>query len=414
MITINKLKKDYTLIIPFLLIALFSNIRLDFDFFIIRLFDILTIIIFFFLYIKKTDNNEKLKGLNYLLPFFFIHILFSYKVGFNNLLKELIQMIIIIFFILILLKVKNNLNLKKTFNYLIVSSGVIIVYVIYYHISNGIFAGWKTLPDTRVAFTIFTILFFLYFKINKKEKEIKYFISSIILFTILIYSGERKAQAIFIFLFLLNYFKGIGIRSVIIIFIFYNIALFSQDHISNPYIKHKIETTLNFFNTGNFEYVMQTGNISYEDTYSNVQRAFSIDISKKLFLENPIFGIGTNNYVTYVADNYSYLPSFMKLSIHGEFQRILVENGLVGFCLYLLIWFKSFLRLKKIMNYFTEIKVISQEAKNYITYGFFLSIMFYVGTEASSLRSFILISVVSILPEFLNMIKKEINVKKNL
>ena len=53
MITINKLKKDYTLIIPFLLIALFSNIRLDFDFFIIRLFDILTIIIFFFLYIKK-------------------------------------------------------------------------------------------------------------------------------------------------------------------------------------------------------------------------------------------------------------------------------------------------------------------------------------------------------------------------
>ena len=48
MITINKLKKNYTLIIPILLIALFSNIRLDFDFFIIRLFDILTIIIFFF------------------------------------------------------------------------------------------------------------------------------------------------------------------------------------------------------------------------------------------------------------------------------------------------------------------------------------------------------------------------------
>ena len=66
------------------------------------------------------------------------------------------------------------------------------------------------------------------------------------------------------------------------------------------------------------------------------------------------------------------------------------------------------------MNYFTEIKIISQEAKNYIIYGLFLSIMFYVGTEASSLRSFILISVVSILPEFLNMIKKEINVKKNL
>ena len=48
-----------------------------------------------------------------------------------------------------------------------------------------------------------------------------------------------------------------------------------------------------------------------------------------------LLGIGTNNYINYVEENYSFLPGFMRWGIHGEFQRVTVENGIVGLFLYL-------------------------------------------------------------------------------
>ena len=99
------------------------------------------------------------------------------------------------------------------------------------------------------------------------------------------FSGERKAIAIFIFLFSLNYFRGLGIKSIIILSVIYLIFSLSANNISNPYIQEKVQTTLNIMNTGNFDYVLQTGNISEGDTWSNAQRNFSIDLSKKLFLK---------------------------------------------------------------------------------------------------------------------------------
>ena len=50
-------------------------------------------------------------------------------------------------------------------------------------------------------------------------------------------------------------------------------------------------------NTGKFNYAYETGKIDDTDTYSNVQRTFSLHISKELISKNPIFGIGTNNYI---------------------------------------------------------------------------------------------------------------------
>ena len=226
------------------------------------------------------------------------------------------------------------------------------------------------------------------------------------LFTILVLSGERKAIAIFIFLLCLYYFRGIGIKSALILIALYFVFLISNEFITNPYIKDKIETTLNFMNTGNYEYVMYTGQISDQDTFSNAQRAFSINISKTLIYENTLLGVGTNNYINYVEQNYSYLPGFMKLSIHGEFQRVLVENGIIGFIFYIFIWFKSFSRFK--VNLYNAVKnnLLSFENYQFITFSIYLPLIFFVGTEASSLRSFVLLSIISLLPDLMSNVFK--------
>jgi len=399
-------KNNYAFLISILFLALFSNIRFQFDFALLRLFDILTVVFFIYIFNKEKHNNDKSYGFYYLIPFFILHILLSYQLGFKNFLREFLQIIIILFFITIFLKSKDNLNFKQLFKLLFVFSGLIILYTIYFHLSKGYFVGWKQLPDTRIAYVIFTILFFLYFKIFSNDKKFTFFILSLMLFTILVLSGERKAIAIFIFLLCLYYFRGIGIKSALILIALYFVFLISNEFITNPYIKDKIETTLNFMNTGNYEYVMYTGQISDQDTFSNAQRAFSINISKTLIYENTLLGVGTNNYINYVEQNYSYLPGFMKLSIHGEFQRVLVENGIIGFIFYIFIWFKSFSRFK--VNLYNAVKnnLLSFENYQFITFSIYLPLIFFIGTEASSLRSFVLLSIISLLPDLMSNVFK--------
>ena len=405
-------KNNYAVLISVLFLALSSNIRYQFDFALLRLFDILTVIFFIYIFNKERNNKIKSFGFYYLLPFFIIHVLLSYQLGIKNILREFLQIIIILFFITIVLKSKDNLNFKQVFRLLLVFSSLIILYTIYFHLSKGYYVGWKQLPDTRIAYVIFTILFFLYFKIFSNDKKFTFFILSLMLFTILVLSGERKAIAVFIFLLCLYYFSGIGIKSAIILIALYVVFSISNEFITNPYIKDKIETTLNIMNTGNYEYVMHTGQISDEDTYSNAQRAFSINVSKTLIYESPLFGVGTNNYINYVNENYSYLPKFMKLGIHGEFQRVVVENGIIGFLLYLFIWVKSLSRFKLELNKSVHLKFISKEQYKYLIYSTYLPIIFFVGTEASSTRSFILLSLISILPDIVSTINQNRNIKK--
>ena len=149
-------------------------------------------------------------------------------------------------------------------------------------------------------------------------------------------------------------------------------------------------------NTGNFNYVLDTGKISETDTYSNAARAFSIHASKEIFLSNPFMGIGTNKYAFYARETYWYVPSFLTHPIHGEFQRTLVENGLIGLSFYLFVWFKSWSRFKAELSNLIKLKLISYEKSKYILYSIYLSTIFYVGTEAASLRSFILLALISL------------------
>ena len=113
-------------------------------------------------------------------------------------------------------------------------------------------------------------------------------------------------------------------------------------------------------------------------------------------------GIGTNSYKFYVDEKYWKVANFLKLGIHGEFQRILAENGLLGFILYIFVWLKSWNRFKHELNNLTKLNLISYEKSRYILYAIYFSTIFYVATEASSLRSFILLGVITILPDLLN------------
>jgi hypothetical protein len=227
-------------------------------------------------------------------------------------------------------------------------------------------------------------------------------------------SGERKALLIFLILFLVRYSPGISIKTIFLLFIIYLSFNILNTFIENPYINNKIDNMLNIMQTGNVNYFFSTGQISPNDTFSNLQRVFSFQVSKEYFLENPFLGIGTNKYVILVNEQYYNLPGFMKLGIHGEFQRVLVENGLVGIIAYLFIWYKSWTRTKIILLKAQKNGLINKEQLNFLLYSIYLTFAFYVGTEASSTRSFLLLVIISLLPDYLGYNLSRIkNIKMN-
>ena len=396
-----------------LILSLFIPLRFETSFLIIRPFDLFTVIFFLFLYSKKNYNiNENNDGFFYLFPFLIFHTFSSLLIGVPNFFREGIQTILIIFFSYVASNIKVKIDYKKIIYYLLIGSSILILYVIIWHVNNNMFFNWKKLPDSRILYTIFPILLFSYLNIIKNAEGYKFRIIFIffILFFILLLSGERKAIVVFLFLFIMHYSKGFSFKIVIGSIACYFFLIFIANNIDNYYISKVLNSILNITQTDDVEFVLSGGIPSDNVSYSNIIRFFIFDVSKNLFIENPLIGVGTNNFIIILKKEYSYLPSFLTIGgIHNEFLRVLIENGLIGLFLYLMIWYKSWIRTKDILTNAIKSSLIEKRQYIFILYSIYLTMAVYVGTEASSTRSFIILVAISLLPDFLrNHFQKKI------
>ena len=396
------IKKNKTFVV--LILSLFITYRYINPLVIIRPFDLITTIIFLSLFLAKDENKEeKTPGFYYIIPFLIFHVFSAFLVSYNNFFREAIQVTLIIMFAFIISNLKSKINYKIVIYYLLIGSVFFMFYVIYWHISKDIFVGWKELPDSRILFTIVSLFLFSYLntiEINQKNK-FKIFIICVGFFSILVMSGERKAILIFLFLLLMHFTYGFPIRAIIGLVIAYFILTFLANNIDNIYVSRILNSILKITETDSSSFVLQSGNSVEVDSYSNLQRIFAFNISKELFSENPIIGVGTNNFISTLNFMYPNLPSFLLLGIHSEFLRVLIENGLIGFFLYLIIWYKSWTRTKKILMKARSYGLIKSRQVFFLLYSVYLTLAFYVGTEASSNRSFIILVLISILPDYL-------------
>ena len=69
--------------------------------------------------------------------------------------------------------------------------------------------------------------------------------------------------------------------------------------------------------------------------------------SFQVFSENPIFGVGINNYQSYLLSNFGVSTH---LTAHNELLRVLAEGGLVLFAIYVMLYFFAFLRIKRLLK----------------------------------------------------------------
>jgi O-antigen ligase len=215
-------------------------------------------------------------------------------------------------------------------------------------------------------------------------------------------SGERKALVIYLILSALLFARGrLALIAPALAAAFVGLLLLSTV-VENPYLQRQIRTLVDPGGTGNYEYVLATGRYLPGDTPSDVQRAFALHVSSQMFAEHPLFGVGTNQYETIVRETYPNAPKDMLLAIHGEFQRILTENGLVGFSLYALIWAAAWARLQQVLRSARENGRLTSAQARVLPLLLFIPLALFVGTEASGTRAFVGVIAISLLPELVS------------
>jgi hypothetical protein len=268
-----------------------------------------------------------------------------------------------------------------------------------WHIAHGYWVGWKQLPDPRLSFAFLpqVVAGLILFADAGKRRTLHLVWAGML--PLLVMSGERKALIIYLILTALLFARGrLALILPAVATVFVGLLLLSTV-VANPYLQKQIHTLVEPGGTGNYEYVIATGQYLPGDTPSDVQRAFALHVSEQMFAAHPFFGVGTNQYLEIVDQTYPNVPSDLRLEIHGEFQRILTENGLFGFSLYMLIWVAAWIRLSGVLRDAAVRGLLTGTQRRVLPLLLFIPIALFVGTEASGSRAFIGVIVISLLPE---------------
>ena len=383
------------------IVSLMLPIRLESGFLLVRPFEFLIALgILGWPLIAARRGVRVPVGLLLLLPYFLGHVASATVGGPRNVAREAIQVLVVIMFAFLLAQEAPRLDVTRFSRRLLLGMVAIAAGTILWHFAHGYWVGWKQLTDPRLAFVFLPPLLagFILFAEGRKRSALHFVWAG--MFPLLVMSGERKALVIYLILTALLFARGrLALIVPAVAAAFVGLVLLSTV-VENPYLQKQIHTLVDPGGTGNYEYVLATGQYLPGDTPSDVQRAFALHVSRELFVQHPLSGVGTNQYEEIIGETYPTAPEEVRLGIHGEFQRILIENGLVGLSLYLLIWAAAWARLSRVLRGAgaadhgltrTQVRVLPLLL--------FIPLGLFVGTEASGTRAFVGVIVISLLPE---------------
>jgi hypothetical protein len=274
--------------------------------------------------------------------------------------------------------------------------------VIVWHVHHGYWVGWKQLPDPRLVFTIVPALLAGIILFSQPEKQFRLWLAWIGLGPVLLLSGERKALIIYFFLTALMLARGRLVAIMATAMGGFAALFVLSTLVDNPYLQKQMHTLVDPTSGGDYKYVIGLGRYRPGDTPSAVQRSFAFAISKELIAQHPMFGVGTNQYEKIINQRFAVLPADLRLGIHGEFQRVLTENGVLGLGLYIFIWVVSWVRVRGVLRRALELRLVNAVQQRVLPLLVFVPLALYLASEAPGSRSFVALIVISLLPELVS------------
>jgi hypothetical protein len=387
-------------ILTFAILSLFLPIRLNTGLVLLRPFELLAVLALMAgLATGRWRNLVFPTGFLLLLPFFSWHVISAFTVDAKNGFRELLQISAVTALAFALAQEAGRLEIGRAIRILLFCMVLILAYTIGWHLAHGYWVGWKHLPDPKLAFIFAPVTLAGLILFTNRALRGRLWLLWLGLFPLLLLSGERKALLIYLFLTAVLFVRGrLALMIPAMAAGFAGIIILST-LVDNPYLEKQLQTLIDPEATGQYNRVIATGEYAAGDTPSNVQRAFAFALTKDLVAKHPLMGVGTNQFISIIDTRFSYLPAELRLGIHGEFQRISTENGLIGLSLYALIWIMAWFRLRRVLRRALYYRLIGSVQARVLPLMFFVPCILYVGTEASGTRAFVTLMVISLLPE---------------
>jgi hypothetical protein len=196
-----------------------------------------------------------------------------------------------------------------------------------WHISIGRVVSWKHLWETKSAFTLLPFVMYAYLSARSQTARRLAPLIVAVFAVFILMSGERKAYVI------------LGLALVLLV------------NVRNPItyilplailLAQPVVTWID--PTGYVEKQISTFGPKDEAEFSvsDAQREWQFNYAKSMVAAHPIMGVGTNGYLPIVRQEFATatvnrdLIINPGLGIHGEYLRVLVENGVIG--LAMMLW----------------------------------------------------------------------------
>ena len=332
-------------------------------------------------------------SLLFVLLFFGVDVISADSISKTNAIREAIQMAELSLFTFTLALYRAHFDWMAMARAFIFVAVAITAFNIWWHLDHGFLVGWKRLNEPKMLFSYAPPVILSLLLLRKPRALLSDYLIIVLLGTILILSGERKALGAFLLCILIITAVGFTRPSVLALGGWITGFALSSVIITTPYLRHQFDSFLTLRSTAE----LTIGDLKVPDpelSESNMQRTFAARVSADLVGENLVFGVGTNGYAPYVKSTYSDYPRFITIEIHNEFQRVLVENGLVGLFFYLLPWIRSFL-------FGFRLYAASSDRRFVAIYSmFYVVIAVQCFFEGGGNEAFVAFIILALLPEF--------------
>jgi len=237
---------------------------------------------------------------------------------------------------------------NRAFGWIVVG---VVVGLIGWHVTQGRWSGWKSLGQTKTALSFLPVVMLAFVTAGqggvrgvadtRRRSWVWSLLAVLVCCAIVVLSGERKALAPLLVALLLLGVQDRSARNSIwrstwrwaVVGLAAVggglLAVLAARLDPDGYVGRQIASF----------WTLATGQGT--PTLSSLQREWQVDYGLSLLAQNPLWGVGTRNYVPLMTETYHAVSGptgqiiLPGATLHGEGLRVLVENGVIGFLVWL-------------------------------------------------------------------------------
>ncbi len=208
-------------------------------------------------------------------------------------------------------------------------TAVIFGHMVLYHLATGHLTTWKYLYDTKSVLSISVILIFFYEDgITLKFGRVAFYAVILLLFILLMISGERKAYILFAVVYLFSR-EALAVKLGIMVIGAVALATLAALAPPDSYVARQVESLVKEkreMQIGEFYGIENIGD------QSDIIRDFVNRMAWEQFKEHPVLGLGGTGYQVWSKANFGLATDSrgLAMNVHGEIHRVPAEGGVVG------------------------------------------------------------------------------------